>query len=347
MCGGYSCPSSSPAPTAPATVISVQSIQYKRNNVWTDVPSGGLSPICLGSTISFRAVASGGATWPDGQPVWGGDASGLAGPEQTVTFSTEGSRTVSAAFGSSTVSVSVGAGPANANVAIQWQPASVTTIGAPGNSRTTNQIFSMSYLACADINSNVWRLRLDRSANPGPISGGVNTTLYTGGYRDTYLNPPTSEAEAQDAINVMKGYYTQGRGSWHTASATQAHEDYHYTEWKCSCEHYWPATQTALDNLTAPFTSYSSASDAIAALRSGTGGADAKVNAFVNVAHDYWFTLSDTPPSRPYAAGQLALNNAITFVQSLAASNGWTVPSGTDSPSAANPCYQSWLPYAP
>jgi hypothetical protein len=317
----------------------VQKIQYKRDGTWTDVPSGGLSSICPGSGITFRAVAAGGATWPTGRPTWGGDASGT-GEEKTVTFSNSGSRTVTAASGN-TVSVSVNVGPANGAVPVTWLPASVTTNTSTGNSSANDKAFTVEYTACADINNNVWRMRLKK------IEGGIDIVITTGGYRNPDTNPPVSQTEAQSAVTVMKAYYTQGKGSWHTPAASRAHEDYHYTEWQCSGDHYWPATETAIENLTAPYTSHANEAAAITALRGGAGGADAKITAYTNITRDYWATLSDTAPSRPYAAGQLALNPSIVVVQNLAATNGWSVPSGTDNPSTATPCYQSWLPYTP
>ena len=89
------------------------------------------------------------------------------------------------------------------------------------------------------------------------------------------------------------------------------------------------------------------ATTAITAMRSGASGADAKMSAFRTVCRAYWFTLADNASSRPYAADQLELNNAIVSVQSLAAIKGWTVPQGTDSPNSANPCYQPWTAYNP
>jgi hypothetical protein len=273
-----------------------------------------------------------------GQPVWGGDAAGKTGEVVTVTFGSSGGRTVSATS-NNTVSASIGVTATFANISITWPAPSVTVSGATGNPTTTNQQFSPSYTACADIGNNVWRLGV------ASLQGGVNETIYTGGYRNPDTNPPTTQAEAQDAVTVMKAYYTKGRGTWHTQAASRAHEDYHYTEWQCSSDHYWPATQTALQGLTVQYSSYATVNDAVSALR--TAGADNKMSAFTDVAHQYWFTLSDTAPSRPYAAGQLALNPSIIAVQQLAAQKKWTVPQGTDSPSTANACYQAWLPYNP
>lgn len=56
-------------------VVDVQKIQYKVSTTWTDVPAGGLGPICNGTAIDFRAVPTSGS-FPSGKPTWGGDASG-------------------------------------------------------------------------------------------------------------------------------------------------------------------------------------------------------------------------------------------------------------------------------
>jgi len=321
-------------------VVTIEKLQYNVNGSWVDVPSGGMASVCPGSSIRFRAVATGGATWPSGQPTWSGDASG-SGEEKTVTFSSSGSRTVSATAGN-TVSVSVTVGPTNGTVAITRPAAAVTTSSANAASTTVDNPFTVTYTACADINNNVWRMRL------ASIEGGVSITINTGGSRNPNTNPPINQTEAQDAVNVMKAYYANGfRGTWHTPEASEAHEQYHYTEWKCSSDHYWPATETAIENLTVPWTSHSTEAAAITALRAGSGGADAKITAFTNASRTYWASLADNAGSRPYAAGQLTLNIAIVAVQNLAAANGWTVASGTNSPSTANPCYQSFPAFTP
>jgi hypothetical protein len=72
-----------------------------------------------------------------------------------------------------------------------------------------------------------------------------------------------------------------------------------------------------------------------------------KVAAFKAVARRYWMTLGDGASDRPYAAGQLTLNNAVTSVQNLATTKHWTVAQGVATPSTANPTYKPWLPYTP
>jgi len=225
---------------------------------------------------------------------------------------------------------------------IKWATAGYASDAANGPSTTVERPFNVAYKANADQASNVWRLQVTS------IEGGADINVHQGGSRDPFASPPTTEAEAQDAVAVMKGYYTRGsRGAWHTEAASRAHEEHHYSEWKCSSENYWPATKSALETLTAPLAAHANEGAAVTAMRAGAGGADAKVTAFKNKAHDYWFTLSDSASSRPYAAGQLVLNNAIRHVQGLASSQGWTVPAGTDSPSSEEPCYQPWLAYVP
>jgi hypothetical protein len=146
----------------------------------------------------------------------------------------------------------------------------------------------------------------------------------------------------------MKGYYARGsRGTWHTEAASRKHEEHHEREWRCSAEHYWPIARGAIEAMTAPIAAHPSEGAAIAAMRAGPGGADAKVAALSAIARAYWFTLSDGAAARPYAAGQLVLNGAIRNVQGLAAGKGWAVPAGTDSPDPEPPCYQPWLPFAP
>lgn len=225
---------------------------------------------------------------------------------------------------------------------ISWKPAAYTSDATNGSSTTVEQPFNVTYRAERDDANSVWRMRVDS------IKGGADIHVRTGGSRNPISNPPTTEPEAQTAVTTMKGYYARGsRGAWHTEAASRKHEEHHYREWKCSGNHYWPATRTAIHTLTSPLASHPNAAAAVTAMRGGASGADAKIQAFRNIAHRYWFTLADNASSRPYAAGQRALNPAIRHVQGLAAGKGWTVDQGTDSPSPEPPCYQPWLAYSP
>ena len=180
------------------------------------------------------------------------------------------------------------------------------------------------------------------------VTGGADIIVNYGGSQNPITNPPTTEAQAQQAVTVMKGYYARGsRGSWHTEAASQAHEGHHYTEWKCSSDHYGPTAETAIEILTVAYDAHANEAAAVTALRAGGSGADAINTTFKATARTYWFLLADNASSRPYAAGQLVLNAAIISVQTLAAANGWTVPAGVDTPSAATPCYEVYPAWNP
>jgi hypothetical protein len=213
------------------------------------------------------------------------------------------------------------------------------------NSSTTERAFTATFDAVSDAGAGVWRLRVKT------IAGGADIAVHTDAWRDAGANPPTTAAEAVAAVNQMKGYYARGSapvGAWHTEAASRKHEEHHYAEWTCSGDHYWPDTQTAIEKLTAPLAAHANAAAAVTAMRAGASGADAKITAFKAITKQYWLTLADNASSRPYAAGQLGLNPTIQGVQALATAKGWAgVPAGVDTPSAANPCYQPWLPYAP
>lgn len=228
-------------------------------------------------------------------------------------------------------------GSAMSNVGITWPAAGYRTGAANAASTTTERPFRPAYRAVADPDNNKWNLKVDS------ITGGADILVNTGGSRNPDTNPPRTEAEAKDAVNVMKAYYNNGyRGAWHTEAASKAHELYHYREWKCSSEYYWPATLKALESLSVPYKAHANAASALTALRAGASGADAKLAAFTRAARTYWFTLGDGAKDRPYAAGQLELNNSIKRVQQLAKSKGWTVAQGVNRPSTAKPCYQPY-----
>ena len=227
-------------------------------------------------------------------------------------------------------------------IPVTWDPEHYTVAGGMDASTTSGDDFIASYLACGDINNNKWKLKVDK------IEGSVTILVNTGGSRDPGANPPTSQTEAADAVTVMQGYYMRGaRGSWHTEAASRAHEEWHYSEWQCSGNNYWPATRTVLENMSVPYDSYSTPADAITAMRAGTAGADQKIASYRGITQQYWQTLCDMGGCNPFAAGQLVLNGSIVNVQNLAATNQWTVPSGVTNATMTTPCYQPFLPYTP
>ena len=223
---------------------------------------------------------------------------------------------------------------------ISWKDADYASDNSNADSVTTEQPSNVAYKAEADRSRNVWRLGVDS------IEGGVDIHVHTGGSRDPTSAPPVNQGEASAAVTDMKGYYMRGnRGAWHTEGASHAHENHHFREWKDTCDHYWPAAKASIETVTAPLAAHANENAAIAAMRAGPGGADAKIQAFHDIAHRYWFTLSDSAGGRPYAAGQRVLNKAVSFTQDLASSKGWVVPQGTDDPNTEPPCYQPWLPF--
>jgi hypothetical protein len=222
---------------------------------------------------------------------------------------------------------------------VSWSSADYSSDTSNGASSCVEKTFTVNYKEVDDKASNAWKLGVSS------ISGGATITVHTGGSQNAIDNPPTTEAEAQEAVTVMKGYYNRGsRGKWHTEAASKDHELYHYREWKETCEHYWPTCRTAIENLTVSKDAQPDKGPAMTDLKNQ---ADNKANDFKAKAREYWFTLGDGAGDRPYAAGQLTLNEAIKSVQKLAGTKKWTVEQGTDSPSTDTPCYQPWLPYNP
>ena len=324
----------------------VEFVQYQLNGIWFDVPSGGFADICKGSSITFKAIpAPSGISWPSGQPVWGGDASST-GEITTVTFSNSGNRIVTVGCGSPEISIPVVVDDEDTTTPITWDSVDYSVFDNDDSSGFDAKPFNIEYLACADIGNNRWELRVDEIIGDGAI------TVYTGGSRDPFSNLPISEIEAQDAVNVMKSYHTNGfRGDWHTEAASRAHEEYHYDEWQCSSEHYWSITETAIENITAPYDEFPSEPTAILIMRIGTDGADAKIFPFFSISRVYTDLLCDMAgcePRKAFSAGQLELNAAIQFVQNLAVEKGWTVDQSIDTPSTENPCYiKPFPPFSP
>ena len=326
--------------TMTVTVIKVKAIQYKLNGVWTNTPAS-FSDIGKDTSITFRALTSpDGANWPAGFPKWGGETSG-SGDEKQIMFSASGKRTINVTCGN-TISVPVNVDVENKTITISWDVPGYSSDSSSGDSTCIERNYTATYVASANVDANEWLLKVSE------IHGGADITVHTGGSRDPFVNPPSTEAEAVDAVTVMKGYYNRGaRAAWHTEAASRSHEEYHYLEWSSIGDHYWPQTEAAIESIKTTYHDHPTEALAVAAMRSGANGADAKLSGHTAVCRNYWFTLGDSSGDRPYAAGQLTLNAAIVSVQNLAAKNSWNVPQGIDTPSTANPCYQPWAAYNP
>lgn len=318
---------------------SIVKIQYKLNGTWTDVPAAGFTDIGLYTSITFKALVTGGGCAP-GKISWGMAASGT-GEEKQVHFSNSGCTEVTVNVCGDKRSISVDVDSPNLRKTITWKE-TYKEENTGGSSTTTDRAFTMTYTASAHVDDNKWMMRVES------IEGGADIVIKTGGSRNADTNPPISEAEARDAVTEMKGYYNNGRGSWHTAAATRAHEDYHYVqEWQTICEHYWPKCEEAVEKLETTYHDHATEAAAVAKMIGGVSGAAKLVVDYKKVCRDYWMKLSDAKGSRPYAAGQKGLNPTIQNVQTLAARNGWNVPAGVDTPSDADPCYLAWDPYNP
>lgn len=341
------------------TVFKVEKVQYKLKGVWTDVPAGGFTNICKDSKITFKVVLS-----PSDVPSstdclqWGGGASG-GGIEKVVEFTSPGARSVTVKCGNTiTIPVTV---EDNTPVTITWEDklAHVKAMddakGVP--SVTWTRDFTIQWRACADIDNNVWRLRVSS------VTGGVDVYFHHG------LKEPepginiTIETEAREAISDMlleslpeKADGTGGPAKiWLSLAALKAHEEWHYEESKCSSNHYWPATRTALENLiknlTVPLNTYADEAAAIVALRLlGEAGADAKMGDLKGKAVEYKKSLGDDYGDPPYRAGGKKLNESIEAVRNygLMQEPPWNLPPGENAGPGVVPCYiQDWPPYNP
>jgi hypothetical protein len=208
------------------------------------------------------------------------------------------------------------------------------TGAAAGASTTIERAFVPTYKPFQDATNGVWHMDV------AAVTGGADVTVNAGGSRDPVASPPTTEAEASTAVTVMKGYYARGsRGAWHTEAASRSHEEHHNAEWQCTSDDYWRTARWRINQLTAPVATNPDVAAATTTMRAGPAGADAIMAGFRKVARTYWFMLPDNASSRPYAAGQKTLNNAVRSVQTLAAARGWIVPQGTDAPNSATPCF--------
>jgi hypothetical protein len=220
---------------------------------------------------------------------------------------------------------------------VSWAAADYSSSSVNGSSTCVEKPFKVTYTD-AEV-ENGWRLKVSS------VTGGATITVKTGGSTNPITDTPETEVKSKEAVKVMKGYHKLGRrGKWHTEAASKDHELYHYKEWKETCNHYWPTAQKAIEELTVSKSEESEQSKARTKLETA---ADKIVKKFKDVSWAYWFTLGDGAGDRPYAAGQLKLNEAIEYVQEIAEWLDWTVEEGVNTPNTANPCYQPWKPFNP
>ena len=328
------------------TVVKVDIVKYKLNGSWTDIPSAGFTNICLGSQIEFKAFpVPSNVTWPSSSPTWGVDAIG-SGEEKSVTFSASGNREITASCGN-TVTAKVYVASANTAQTVGWShgyscdnnTASATTVERP---------FSVLYTACADVANDVWYLRVCS------VTGGTDIAVHLGSFKTP--NPGVNITNAADGATAITDMLLESSTfgpatTWVTEDAIRTHENWHRDEWIEISEHYWPATEAAIEAITVPYHLYvNDVAAAVTAMKAGGSGADAKNVAYKAKSHAYWFTLGDSPGDRPYRAGGVVLNPLIDAIRTYGAAQTppWSgLPAGTNAGPGADHCYQPWLPYSP
>jgi hypothetical protein len=234
----------------------------------------------------------------------------------------------------------------NAPVVITWNHSSVTD-QTSGSATTVEKPFTADYEACADIAKNEWHLRVKS------ISGGTDMHIRMGGF----ITPQpgvniNTQAQAVSAINdmLLEGAPGGPAATWVTEAAIRGHEQWHVDEWVETSAHYWPIAEPALEGLKVNYdANENNMAGAVAAMRLGASGADAKVADFKQKCRDYWMTLGDSPGDRPYRAGGVVLNGEIQAVRNYGAAQTppWALPKGSNPAPAADHCYQPWLPYNP
>lgn len=345
-CGGGITPPIPPKPK-PKLKCALEKVQYHLNGKWLDVPNGGFTDIGKGTSITFKAIYDKNSSSCSKSLKWGGEA---AGSEETkkVTFNSSGNREVTVICCGKEIKIPVVVDKVNIPVVIVWDAINThyTVDNSTGDATTDNRAFVVEYVASADIDNNQWLIKVKK------IIGGVDIAVHMGGF--TEPNPGvniTTEAQARAAIQdmLLESSSSGPATTWATEAAIKAHEVWHYDEWKCSCDHYWPDTEEAIEKLTVKYSDHiSDESSAIQAIKTKSGGADSKILAFKDKARDYWFLLGDSPGDRPYRRGGEVLNQSINQVRDYATRQGWTVPTGLNAlPQDRNHCYEPWLSYNP
>ena len=186
------------------------------------------------------------------------------------------------------------------------------------------------------------------------IDGGTDIAVHTGRFRTPV--PGVNITNALEGTAAVTDMLLESSPSgpakiWVTEHAIRTHEEWHRDEWTEISEHYWPATEMALESITVPYHLHENdVASAVAAMRSNVAGADAKVLAYKRKCRDYWFTLGDNAGDRPYRAGGVELNPFIDSVRAYGAGQcpPWSgLPGGHNAGPGSDHCYMPWLPYDP
>jgi len=124
-----------------------------------------------------------------------------------------------------------------------------------------------------------------------------------------------------DVIADLADYTSTGIAGprWHVTKATIDHENYHWKkEWQVSFNKHWKTAEGKIENLTQPITV--SHAKAYAFL---LGEAKKIVQKAYEDAHKDYMALPDNAGSKPYRAGQPALNRMITKIKKFAKRQKW------------------------
>ena len=328
------------------TVVKVGRLMYKCNSEWKDIPQGGFTNICLSSCIDFAVQPIPiGAKWPYGHPVWGGTANGN-GAENKVVFNMSGHHLITVSCGN-VLTGRVHVAEANRGAKIVWEHGYTCDFNT-GDATTVERQFAIVFTACADVENDIWHLRVSA------VTGGTDIDVHMGRYKTPI--PGTNIVNSTDAASAIADMLLESSANgpasvWVTEDAIRAHETWHRDEWIELSEHYWPATEAAIELMTTPYhLSENDVLAAVSAMRTGLNGADAKIAAYQRICRNYWFTLGDSPGDRPYRAGGVVLNPLIEAIRSFGATQTpvWNgLPSGLNAAPAPDHCYQPWLPYNP
>ena len=219
-------------------------------------------------------------------------------------------------------------------IKLEFEKPEPTYLEALDDCKTTGIRPKICVTVCRDDEKNVWRCRV------ASASAGAKITIYQDTFRDTLLNPPTTEEEAVDAVNVMNGYQARGRaGSWHTSAASLAHEEHHRREFEDAYQFYWKELkiQEELENKSISCVGFE-IDEAISYMEKFSVASE--ISLWDKVS-DYTKQLPDKKNDRPYCAGQKVLNEATVQVIEQAKANGWSkVPNQITEPGTIElPCF--------
>ncbi|MCB1125341.1 MAG: Ig-like domain-containing protein, partial [Verrucomicrobiae bacterium] len=198
------------------------------------------------------------------------------------------------------------------------------TADGPGGNYASQEDFRLSTMICYDPASIAWRIRATRMLSVGLINltqvGSTEPNPVVPGGNVTAANYCGIIADMSD----YSGNPGTGRGNWHMAAASRAHEYYHRdVDFARFINPRWRAAERQIEALSLPCETPEFIARWYLDREANRIFADMKASFFR--AYRAWVPVHNSPPFNDgaYQTGQGVLDGMITRIRALATAQGW------------------------